>query len=397
MKRLLFIHNEYARHSGEEHAVQAIAEFLRARGHAVFWFRRSSTEISGSVAGSIKAFFTGIYNPFAAKALAKTLDEVEPDIVQVQNLYPLISPSIFKPIEERSIPVVMRCPNYRLFCPNGLCLSNGRVCEKCLGFGKELWCILENCEDNIFKSIGYALRNLSARITKRILNGVDVFMVQTEFQKQKFVDWGIPLDRIGIVSGFIPTVQIQKGGCLGDLVTFIGRISAEKGIDEFLDAACSMPDVPFAVAGSYNGMPDSYNRSPSNVEWLGFLQEDELNDLYLRSRLIVISSRCYEGFPNVALHAMAYARPIVATRIGALISIVSDNETGLFFESGNTVDLVEKIRYLWNRPNLCWKMGQAAREKALREYSPEKYYERLMAVYEKAINISKKTNKRTFV
>jgi len=49
--------------------------------------------------------------------------------------------------------------------------------------------------------------------------------------------------------------------------------------------------------------------------------------------------------------------------------------------------LAKKIRYLWERPELCRQMGQAGREKALREYSPEKYYERLMAVYKKAIKL----------
>jgi len=50
-------------------------------------------------------------------------------------------------------------------------------------------------------------------------------------------------------------------------------------------------------------------------------------------------------------------------------------------------DLAEKIRYLWDNPELCKKMGQAGRKKALREYSPEKYYERLMSVYKKAIEL----------
>ena len=59
--------------------------------------------------------------------------------------------------------------------------------------------------------------------------------------------------------------------------------------------------------------------------------------------------------------------------------------TGLLFERGNAADLAKKIRYLWDRPDLCRRMGKTGREKALHEYSPEKCYERLMAVYEKAI------------
>lgn len=381
------VHNDYGSLSGEEHAAQAIADLLRDHGHEVFWFRRSSAEILGSVSRKVKAFFTGIYNPLAAKRLAQELDKVKPDIVQVQNLYPLLSPSIFKPIKERGIPVVMRCPNYRLFCPNGLHLTNGRVCEKCLGFGKELWCILRNCEDNFLKSIGYAFRNASARITKRILNGADMFIVQTEFQKQKFTERGIPADRIGIVTGFTTTVRIPNRDFLGDLVTFVGRVSPEKGIDEFLDAARALPDVSFVVAGSYNGMPGIRDKSPSNVKWFGFLKADKLNDLYLRSRIIVVPSRCYEGFPDVAAQAMTFARPIVAARIGAMTSIVDDCVSGLLFEPGNAEDLGEKIRYLWNKQDLCRKMGRVGREKALREYSPEKVYECLMAVYEKAIEL----------
>ncbi len=378
------VHNDYGRPSGEEHAAQAIADLLKAHGHEVFWFRRSSEEILGSVVGKVKAFFTGIHNPFVARRLAQELDKVKPDIVQVQNLYPLLSPSIFKPIKERSVPVVMRCPNYRLFCPNGLHLSKGEVCEKCLGFGRELWCILRNCEDNLLKSTGYALRNASARITKRILNGVDMFIVQTEFQKQKFAERGISTDRIGIVPGLTPPVQIPKEDCLGNLVTFIGRVSPEKGIDEFLDVARAIPDVPFSVAGSYNAMPDIRNKSSSNVEWLGFLGADELNNLYLASRIIIIPSRCYEGFPNVAAQAMTFARPIVAARIGAITSIIDDNKTGLLFEVGNAKDLIAKLTSLYNNKDLCEKLGNAARKKASSKYSTDKVYQLLMSVYERA-------------
>jgi len=77
----------------------------------------------------------------------------------------------------------------------------------------------------------------------------------------------------------------------------------------------------------------------------------------------------------------------ICSRIGGLPEIVDDGTTGLLFEPGNSEDLAEKILYLWDRPDLCRKMGRAGCEKALREYSPEKYYERLMAVYEKAIEL----------
>jgi hypothetical protein len=189
--KVLFIHNSYSEKtpSGEEHASRELANLLEEHSHEVRWYKRSSDEVRNGL-GCIKAFFTGIYNPNSAKKLAKILDEYKPDVAQVQNLYPLISSSIFKILKKRRIPVVMRCPNYRLFCPAGLCLNtSGEVCEKCFG-GKEWNCIKYNCEQNVFKSIGYAIRNWYTRVSQNILNGVDIFIVQSEFQKEKFIEQG---------------------------------------------------------------------------------------------------------------------------------------------------------------------------------------------------------------
>jgi len=389
LMRILYVHNDYGAPSGEEAAAEGLAQLLIDHGHEVFWFRRSSSEISGSVAGQIKAFFTGIYNPFAARALGRKLDEVKPDLVQVQNIYPLLSPAIFRTIKRRGIPIVMRCPNYRLFCPNGLNLVNGQVCEKCLGFGREAWCILKNCEGSVFKSTGYALRNAWARITRSIVQNVDMFIIQTEFQRQKFVERGIAESRIGIVPGFVSRNGTIEPKEPGDLVSFIGRVSPEKGIEDFLIAAGRLPEIPFAVAGSENGMPGIREQSPTNVQWHGFLTCDKLDDLYCRSRIVVVPSRWYEGFPNVIAQAMVWARPVVATRIGAMTSIIDDKKTGFLVEVGDSGDLAATLESLYRDRALCNRMGQAGRKKALAEYSSESIYDALTTIYEKALRINR--------
>jgi glycosyltransferase involved in cell wall biosynthesis len=379
--RILFVHNEYARPSGEEHASQAIADLMASHGHQVSWYRRSSAEIADSAMGKLRAFFAGVHNPWTAKEMARRLDELQPDLVQVQNLYPLLSPSIFRPCRERGVPVVMRCPNYRLFCPNGLHLCRGEVCERCLGSGRELWCVFRNCEGSLPKSVGYALRNWAARVTRRILNGVDMFIVQSEFQKSKFIANGIPTEKIGIVPGITPDVEFQANDDPGELVSFVGRVSPEKGIEEFLQAARAMPDTPFAVAGSYEGMPGIRDHSPENVRWMGFLTGEDLNDLYRRSRILVFPSRWYEGFPNVATRAMILGKPVVAAKIGALAEIVDDGDTGALFAVGDGGSLAEAVQGLYSDPALCRQYGEAGRRKALANYTQESIYERLMAAY----------------
>jgi glycosyltransferase involved in cell wall biosynthesis len=386
--RVLYVHNEYGSWSGEEAAAEGLAKVLTDHSHEVVWFRRSSRELDGSLISKAKAFFAGIHNPFSAKDIARTLDEIRPDVVQVQNIYPLLSPSIFHPIRKRGIPIVMRCPNYRLFCPNGQHLISGKVCEKCLSGGRELWCILRNCESSLFKSAGYALRNAWARMTKSILDGVDIFIVQTEFQKAKFVKNGISPGRIEILPGMAPCADVCGNGYVGDSVVYAGRISSEKGIDSLLRAAETTPQVPFSIAGDCPASAQCIRSAPNNVRWLGFLTGEALLELYRSARFVVVPSSCYEGFPNVIARAMMMGKPVISSRIGGIPEIVDDGVTGLLCEPNNARDLAEKIQYLWARPGLCKQMGHAGREKALREYSPEKCYERLMAIYERVVKLS---------
>ena len=386
--KILYVHNEYGAPSGEERAAEKIVHLLRDNGHTVRWFKRSSAELGHSVYGKVKGFVTGIYNPASARALGKVLDEFRPDIVQVQNIYPLISPSIFSVLRRRQLPVVMRCPNYRLFCPNGRHLVRGRVCEQCLRPGRELWCAFGRCEDSWFKSVGYALRNAVARIGGSIRNGVDVFAVQSQFQKNKFIGNGIPADRIEILPGMVRAMPSNGNIPLGDVVAYIGRISEEKGITEFLEAARLLPDIPFVVAGDDGQMPGIREGAPTNVTWLGFLNGEDLQNLFRRSRLVVVPSQWYEGFPNVLVETMVLGKPAICSAIGALPEIVNDRVHGLLFEPGNANELSQKIRSLYLDPESCRRFGVAARDKAKREYSSDAYYKHVLRAYAKAVELS---------
>ncbi len=386
--KILFIHNSYSDKtpSGEEHASRELATLLEEHGHEVRWFKRSSDEIRSGL-GSVKAFFTGIYNPYSARKLAKFLDEYQPDVVQVQNLYPLLSSSIFKPLKKRGIPVVMRCPNYRLFCPAGLCLNTkGEVCEKCFG-GKEWNCIKNNCEQSMSKSVGYAIRNWYSRVSRNISDGVDVFIVQSEFQKQKFIKQGIPAEKLIILPGICPEIKDKDMSALGEYVTFVGRVSAEKGIYEFIEAAKHNPSIPFKVAGMLDKFFVKPEDCPDNVEFVGFLKGDALNDFYLKSRIIVVPSKWYEGFPNVITRGMLLKRPVITTNIGAMPSIIDNGVHGLLVEPGNIDELSKSVAKLYNDENMCKCFGEAGYNKATKLYSREAVYETLIDTYQKLVNL----------
>ena len=379
--RILYIHNDYAKPSGEETAAEAIVALLQEHGHGVAWHRRSSAEIAGSVFGQIKSLFTGIANPCEGRAVAEQIQEYKPDIVQVQNVYPLISPSIFSVIRKCGVPIVMRCPNYRLFCPNGLCCDmQGTVCEKCFG-GHEWHCALKNCTGSRLKSLGYALRGWAARVTRRILNNVDVFIVQTEFQRQKFMKQGIPEDKLAILPGIMQKMEPAAEWQPGKYVTYIGRCSEEKGILEFMECARKLPDVPFMVAGSYDGMPGLHESAPGNVMWAGFLKGEALRSAFLDSRMVVVPSRCYEGFPNTIVQAMQMERPVIAVNLGSSGSIVQEGVTGEKFTPMDVDEMAAKVKALYADIESCRRYGQTGRQEALRLYSRESIYAKLMDIY----------------
>lgn len=388
--RILFVHNNYAsNNSGEEHASQGLANLLTRNGHDVRWYRKSSDTIKGSLTKKIKAFFLGIYNPYSIKELKNEIIDFNPDIIQVQNLYPFISPAILPMINKMNIPVVMRCPNYRLFCPNGLHLQpKGKVCEKCLKGLREINAISNNCEKNYFKSTGYALRNFIARKLWKLNHNMDGYIVQSRFQKQKFIDNGIDPKKLYILPGLTPKLTTNQNSEIGYYVSFVGRVSVEKGIIEFLNVAKELPEVKFAVVGTFHpSLKYLKLNSTKNVLWTGFLSGKKLDEFYQKSKIIVVPSKWYEGFPNVITRAMKHGKPVVSSNLGAMKSIIDHNNDGILVDPGNIEQLKIAIKELYHDDKKCIFLGSNGKNKAKKNFDNKVIYKKLIETYKNIIKI----------
>lgn len=380
--KILFVHNQYKKRSGEEEALDNLSWLLRGAGHEVEWFTRSSSAIESSRLLKAKALFSGIHNPFAAEDLRKALTRSRPELVHVQNLFPLLSPAVLKVCKDEGIPVVMRCPNYRLTCPTGLHLSNGVVCQKCAGPGREINCVIRNCEDDLPKSLGYAARSAFARVTGAYRKYVDGFIVLSEFQKSRFIDAGIIEERIHIVPNVarIPSAEFDLPPIDGR-ITFIGRVSPEKGIDEFIEVARKLPNRDFSVAGGGDYLPVVRERAPANVRFFGHLDSKDLDNVFRESRIVLCPSKWFEGFPNVIAQAMARRRPVVSSRIGAIPEIVEHGKTGVLCEPYDIDALSRAVEFLMGNYDTCCDMGENARKQAEVRYSETAVYDALTNAY----------------
>ncbi len=384
--RICVVHNLYRHPSGEETVVENICSLLAGHGHVVIPFFRHSDEISRLFLGRIRAFFSGIYSFSSKKAMRALLATCRPHIINVHNLFPLISPSVLGACHEVGVPIVMTLHNYRLSCPHGMHMTDDHVCERCKG-GKEYWCVLRNCEGSVPKSLGYAVRSLAARTLRFYTGNVSVYVVFTQFHRNRLVAEGVPSARVVVIPNLVVSDHTAASQPLGDYVAYAGRVSPEKGIATLMRAARKCLDIPFKIAGSYERTSHIVAEAPKNVTFLGHLTGTELKEFYRSARMLVMPSVWFETFGMSLVEAMVWRKPTIVSRIGALTEIADEGVTGLAAEPGNAEELAETIRHLWDRPNLGRQMGQAGWEKALREYSPKQYYERLMTVCETAVRL----------
>jgi len=382
------VHNSYGGYSGEEAVVDRCIDLLIAKGHTVHLFAKSSRHISKVFLGKVRAFFSGIFSIKARRQFRQALDQIRPQIVHVHNLYPLISPSILPECRKVGVPVVMTVHNYRLLCPNAMQMSrrDGRHCRMCKG-GREYWCILKDCEASLPRSIGYAARNYIAWRYRLFVDHVWLYACLAHAQMEVLVDAGYPPERMEVLGNIVEPIDSIGHTHPGRYVAFAGRVSPEKGIKVLLEAARSCQDIPFRIAGNIQTMPDILGLAPANCRFLGHIDPEKMPQFYSDSRMVVVPSLWHEPFGLSAAEAQAHAKPVVCSRIGALPEIVVDEVTGLLFEPGDAAGLAAKIRYLWARPELCLSMGKAGWQRTKELYGPERYYQRLVGVYQKAISL----------
>ena len=384
MKVFQVYNEQRSRFGGEPAVVDTTMRVLAQNGHEPRLVMKSSRVLENSILKRMNAFWGGAYNILSYYEMRRALAQDRPDIVHVHSVYPMFSPSVLVACRKANVPVVMTVHSHILTCPTWHHLYKGRVCEDCVG-GHEYRCVLKNCRNNILESSAYALRSSVARRFRLFHDNVNVLIVMTLFAKEKLQHAGFRGDQVAVVPNPSPIREIETIPFEGKYVAFAGRISKEKGVHTLLAAAAQMPDVPFKVAGEGPAFREMKGKAPQNVEFVGQLKPDQLNQFYERSRMLVVPSICFEQCPMVVLEAMGRALPVIGSRIGGLPEIIERGLTGSLFEPGDSGDLARQVRSLWEDPKLCQRMGTAGRQKVMREYTEDTYFQNLMAVYQTAM------------
>jgi glycosyltransferase involved in cell wall biosynthesis len=387
--RVLLVHNHYQQPGGEDRVFAAEGRLLETQGHRVSRYTVHNDQVK-DLAPLALAKAT-VWNKTTWQELHTLIQGIRPEIVHLHNTFPLISPAAYYACQAANVPVVQTLHNYRLICPNALFLREGRVCEDCMGKTPPWPGILHACYRSSRAQTAVTVGMLTYhRWRKTWQEHVQVYLALTEFSRQKFIEGGLPPDRIVVKPNFVdPDPGEQEDDEAGMYALFVGRLSVEKGVDTLLKAWQRVGEIPLKIIGDgplldrAAGIARQENRS--SIEFLGRLDHSEALACTKRARFLILPSVCYENLPTAILEAFACGVPAVVSRTGAMAEIVSDGRTGLHFEAGDPEDLAAKVEWAWTHPLVTMEMGKEARLEYESKYTAEQNYHQLMAIYQAAV------------
>ncbi|MDW1550640.1 glycosyltransferase family 4 protein [Vibrio sp. YT-18] len=112
-------------------------------------------------------------------------------------------------------------------------------------------------------------------------------------------------------------------------IAFVGRLSQEKGADQFIEVARLCPTLQFSVYGDGPEKESLNQTAPPNVTFFG--HQTDMEGVWENISVLIISSR-YEGLPMAALEAMSRGIAVMSLRVGRLPDIIQTGKNGFIVE-----------------------------------------------------------------
>jgi glycosyltransferase involved in cell wall biosynthesis len=383
--KILLVHNRYKLAGGEDVVFNNEEALLRAHNEDVITHTVSNEEIDEM--GKLRAARNTLWSSDSYRAVSALIQREKPDVVHFHNWFMRLSPSVLYAAHDQGVPVVQTLHNYRLICPKAVFYRDGHVCEDCMGKVFKYPAILHGCyRDSRATSAVVAAMLGFHQVRGTWHKAVDRFIALTEFGRHKFIEAGLPADKVIVKPNYIqtdPGVGQRKGG----YAIFIGRMTEEKGVMRLVEAWRELGDlIPLRIYGEGPLEADlrAYieQHGLRNVQIVGQRPRDEVIAALKDAYMLIMPSEWYEGAPMTLLEAMVCGIPMIAGRLGAAKIALQDGVQGLHFTPGDGQDLALKVRKLVGDPAMAERFAAAARTEYEIHYSAARNYEILIQIYE---------------
>ena len=398
--KIVFANKYFFKKGGAERSFLLASNLLEKRGNEIVFFSMQDPRNDASGANEyflskvdyshrdiknfIKSSIRLLYSFEARRNIERLIDQENPNIAHLNNIYHQISPSIIHSLKKNKIPIVMSLRDYKLVCASYSMLAKGKPCEACKN-GRYYNCLLKKCvKDSRAKSLLNTIEMYLHHKIMHIYDLVDVFISPSLFLKNKLEEMGfkgkiVHLPNFVNLDEYEPEYNWEENS-----IVYFGRLSKEKGVGTLIEAVKGL-DITLKIIGDGPERQNLEMRAEKgemkNVKFLGYLQGDALKDEIRKSMFVILPSECYENNPRSIIEGFALGKPALGAKIGGIPELVKEGETGLTFEPGNEEDLKEKISLFAGQSEDIVRFGKQARFFVEKELNEEKHYQSLMGIY----------------
>jgi len=217
---------------------------------------------------------------------------------------------------------------------------------------------------------------------------VDRFIALTEFVRDMHVRGGLDPSRISVFPDYADDPgQRPQPPSSSDYVLYVGRLSIEKGVDTIVEAWQRGPvdDLRLVVIGEGPERARLESIGAPSVEFRGQVDRDEVTDLMMGARALLLPSRCFEGGqPRVLLEAMGSGLPVVVSDLGGLAETVENGRVGLLVPVDDVEEWVGIVAALRDNAQVD-RLGALARRHYEKRHTPAMAAKNLEATYREAM------------
>lgn len=231
---------------------------------------------------------------------------------------------------------------------------------------------------------GTAALGIYNHLDRMALKKFNALAAVSEKVAQRLLAFGVPAQKIKTIANGIDVKAFERAEPLpllkaeaSTVVGVVARLDLQKGFEYLLQAARELcktfPGLKIVIVGegpdrsAIEEMIQQYGLQ-SNVILAG--QQSNMPGVYAAMDIFVLPS-LNEGLPMTVLEAMAASRPVIATRVGAIPSVIKDGETGLLVEPKDSAGLQNAIASLLDDPERGRRMGDQAHAWVSRHYTSE--------------------------
>ena len=326
----------------------------------------------------------------ASAELRALLEAFRPDVVNFHHYF-RVGVEAIDEVKRLSpnVPVVLTLHEYLAICHRDgqMLKTGGALCERSSPVDCAA-CFPER------SAAEFAARK---RYIQRYFDQVDRFVSPSRFLIDRYVDWGIPRNKLTFIENGQPPVEglFQPGAeALSERkqrtrFAFFGQLTQYKGIDLLLQALALMPEaVRRTVSVEINGCELSDESNPfvprlkallepvqEHVVWGGPYRPAQLGRLMTDSDWVVVPSLWWENSPLVIQEAFNHGRPVICADIGGMAEKVKHLENGLQFRAGSASDLARTLTLAASKPALWNRLAANVRKPPTLEQSADRYLE----------------------